>query len=61
METNGDAFAALGARNFETHMKSLKGGQLVPVPKDRVGGMLNTYFGPCQQLGIMLPGAGSEP
>jgi hypothetical protein len=61
VEKDGDAVAALGARNFGVQMAAIKAGEPTPIPTDRIGGMLNTYFGPCQQLGIIRFGEGAEP
>jgi hypothetical protein len=52
-DSGGNAGGALGSVTFRDAMAELRAGATIPFPKDRVGSILGTYFGPCRAIGLV--------
>lgn len=52
-DSGGNAGGALGSVTFRDTMGELRSGATIPFPKNRVGSILGTYFGPCRAIGLV--------
>jgi hypothetical protein len=60
-DSGGNAGGALGSVTFREVMAALRSGVTIPFPKDRMGSILGTYFGPCRAIGLVKPAENWAP
>jgi hypothetical protein len=52
----GDGGGAIGADTFRLDMESLRAGETIRFPPERLGTMLGIYTGPCRAMGLLAAG-----
>ena len=57
----GDFTGALGSTLYSDEIRQLASGATVPVPSERGGAILGTYFVPCKSMGLLMYGDHSVP